>query len=158
MIKKQMRRCRSCRCFFEICKKVKKHEYCNKKECQNARKRKWQRDKIRNDEVYKKDQEEAQEDWVSNNPDYWGNYRQKNPEYTDRNRKRQLVRNQKRKAKSALKTKSQSIAKMDALTSENKIISGKYELVPFKSDMIAKMDALIVEINAVSRGYADSGP
>ena len=47
---------------------------------------------------------------------------------------------------------------MDALTYENNIISGKYELVPVKSDMIAKMDALIVEINTISRGYAHSGP
>jgi hypothetical protein len=39
-MKKLMRRCKHCGCLFEVCNKVKKHEYCNKKKCQRARKRK----------------------------------------------------------------------------------------------------------------------
>jgi hypothetical protein len=150
------RRCRNCGCLFEVCNKVKKHEYCNKKKCRKARKRKWQKQKIKNDETYRKDQKEAQEVWLNNNPDYWKNYRSKNKKYTQRNRKKQRKRNQ--KARSETAPISKPIAKMDALTNENSVISGKYELVPVKSDMIAKMDALIVEINTISKGYAYSGP
>lgn len=157
-MKKLMRRCRRCGCLFEVCNKVKKHEYCNKKKCQRARKRKWQKQKIENDETYRKDQKEAQEIWLNNNPDYWKDYRRKNLKYTERNRKKQRKRNQIQRAESATEPISKPIAKMDTLTLENNIISGKYELVPVGPDMIAKMDALIVEINTISQGYAHSGP
>lgn len=157
-MKKLMRRCRHCGCLFEVCNKVKKHEYCNKKKCQRARKRKWQKQKIENDEIYRKDQKEAQEVWLNNNPDYWKDYRRKNSKYTERNRKKQRKRNQIKRAESATEPISKPIAKMDALTHENTIISGRYKLVPVGSDMIAKMDALIVEINTISKGYAHSGP
>jgi hypothetical protein len=158
MIKKQIRRCRNCGCLFRICNKVKKHEYCHKKKCQRARKRKWQKQKMKSDEIYRKDQKEAQEIWVNNTPDYWNDYRRKNPKYAERNRQKQRKRNQARSAKPETESTLKPIAKMDALTHENKIISGKYALVPVKSDMIAKMDALIVEINTISKGYADLGP
>lgn len=151
-MKKIMRRCQNCGCLFEVCNKVKKHEYCNKKKCRRSRKRKWQKQKIKNDETYRKDQKTAQEDWLNNNPGYWKDYRRKNLKYTERNRKKQRERNQ--RAKSATEPISKPIAKMDALTHENKIISGRYELVPVKSNIIAKMDALIVEINTISQGYA----
>ena len=157
-MKKLMRRCRHCGCLFEVCNKVKKHGYCNKKKCLRARKRKWQKQKIKNDETYRKDQKEAQEVWLNNNTDYWKDYRRKNLKYTERNRKKQRKRNQIQRAKSATEPILKPIAKMDALTLENKIISGKYELVPVGPDMIAKMDALIVEINTISQGYAHSGP
>ena len=74
-MKKNMRRCQNCGCLFEVCNKVKKHEYCNKKKCRRARKRKWQKQKIKNDATYRKDQKEAQELWLNNNPDYWKDYR-----------------------------------------------------------------------------------
>jgi hypothetical protein len=153
-----MRRCKHCRCLFEICTKVKKHEYCNKKECQRARKRKWQRENLQNDSTYRIDQNTANEDWADNNPHYWKNYRKDHPKYTDQNREKQHHRNRKRKKKSVFRAKSTPIAKMDALQAESKIISGKYKLVPFEPGMIAKMDALIVEIASVSNSYTKSGP
>lgn len=155
---KKKSRCRHCGCLFPVCNKVKKHEYCNKKECQKARKRKWQQEKMKNDEAYRQDQKTAQEDWIKNNPDYWKNYRSNNEEYTDRNREQQRRRNRIKRVDSALIKKPDPVAKMDALPQENNIISGKYKLVPVAPDMIAKMDALIVEINTISAGYAHSGP
>ena len=113
---------------------------------------------MKNDETYRKDQKIAQEDWKNNNPDYWKNYRFNNKEYTAQNREQQRRRNQAKRVNSALATESDPIAKMDALTHENNIISGKYELVPVRPDMIAKMGALIVEINTISKCYAHSGP
>lgn len=157
-MKKRMGRCKHCRCLFSICPKVKKHEYCNKKKCQRARRGKWQREKLQNDNTYRRDQSTAKEDWVNNNPDYWKSYRKNHPEYTDRNREKQHQRNRKRNKKSKFNAKPTPIAKMDALRAENKIISGKYRLVPFEPGMIAKMDALIVEIVSVSSSYTKSGP
>ena len=117
-MKKLMRRCRHCGCLFEVCNKVKKHEYCNKKKCQRARNKKWQKQKIENDEIYRKDQKEAQEVWLNNNPDYWKDYRRKNLKYTERNRKKQRKRNQIQRAESATEPISKPIAKMDALIVE----------------------------------------
>ena len=157
-MKEPVRRCRNCGCLFKVCRKVKKHEYCHKKECQQARKRKWQREKLTNDAAYRQDQKTAQEDWINKNPDYWKNYRLNHPSYRDRNRVQQRIRNQAGRSKSAPDKKSDLIAKMDAITPERTILSGKYQLVPATPDMIAKMDALIVEINAISGNYAYSGP
>ncbi len=152
-MKKLMRRCKHCHCLFEVCNKVKKHEYCKKKKCQRAKKNKWQRDKIKNDENYRKDQKDANEVWLNKTPDYWKNYHHKNQNYSDRNRKKQHIRNKSRRKKPV----NQTIAKMDALSPENNIISGKYKLVPVSSDLIAKMDTLIVEINDISSDYTHSG-
>lgn len=156
-MKKTMRRCAHCHCLFEVCNKVSKHEYCNKKECQKARKRKWQREKIKNDADYCKDQKEAHQDWKNNNPDYWRTYRSNNKEYADRNRRQQCRRNLARQATSAPVNTSAPIAKMDAILSEKALISGKYQLVPVMPDMIAKMDALIVEIKTIPNNYNFSG-
>ena len=60
-MKSERRRCKHCHCYFEVCPKVKKHEYCRKPECQKARKRAWQKRKMAEDETYRRDQKEAQE-------------------------------------------------------------------------------------------------
>ena len=137
---------------FEICNKVKKHEYCKKKKCQRARKRKWQKEKLTNCPQYSIDQKQAQDDWVEMNPGYWNEYRQSHPEYTRQNRRKQRNRNR-------IKIQPEKkIAKMDALSQKSTVISGKYMLIPTDSDMIAKMDAIIVEINTISNSYTYSGP
>lgn len=150
-MKRQKRRCSHCHGYFEVCNKVKKHEYCNKKECQKARKRKWQKQKMQNDSQYREDQKQAQADWRKNNSDYWKKYRLKNKDYTKRNREKQKKRNQ--GGKSNKNHHRDMIAKMDAIYQEKTIFSGKYELIPCVPGKIAKMDAIIVEINNISNGY-----
>ena len=113
---------------------------------------------MKNDTEYRKDQKAAQEDWKKNYPEYWKNYRSSHKKYTDRNREQQRRRNRLKRAKSGPDTNSGPIAKMDALSSDKPILSGKYQLVPIASNTIAKMDALIVEINTISRDYAYSDP
>lgn len=152
-MKRQMHRCKNCKCLFERCNKVKKHEYCNKKECQRARKRRWQKEKLTDSPQYRNDQKQAQKDWVKTNPEYWREYRQNHSEYRCQNRKKQRHRNRIR-CKNPPGTK---IAKMDALSQKNTTISGKYMLVPAASGTIAKMDAIIVEINTISDSYAYPG-
>ena len=158
-MKKQRCRCKHCRCLFEPCPKVPKHDYCNKKECRRARKREWQRKRMAEYEGYRKDQEDAQKIWREKNPDYWKEYRENNPGYTKRNREKQRERNRSLRAKACRKPDCQpiakmdtAIAKMDAIGPETAAFSGRYRLIPLAGQMIAKMDALIVEITAISSG------
>lgn len=118
--------------------------YCSAPECQRARKRRWQKAKLASDSGYRENQAKAQQQWCSRNPDYWRRYRQRNPGYAERNRRKQRERNRRRRM----------IAKMDALKTENAIIPGRYRLVPVCNGVIAKMDELIVEIGVISKGFS----
>lgn len=152
------RRCRHCSCLFKVCNKVKKHDYCSKKACQLARKRNWQKEKLKSDQTYREDQRSAQQDWSANNPDYWKQYRHKNKRYTDTNRQKQRHRNARRRKKVGNLPLRKPIAKMDALMHQNDMISGVYRLVPLESQLVAKMDAIIVEINTITEPYPNLGP
>jgi hypothetical protein len=120
-------------------------QYCTRSECQRARKRKWQREKLAKDSDYKYNQEAAQKGWCSRNKGYWREYRRRNPAYTEHNRQQQRGRNRRRRSGA-------EIAKMDSSEAKNIISSGRYQLVPLCNGVIAKMDACIVEIDVVSRG------
>lgn len=128
-------RCAHCGCLVPANSKCKNQKYCGEKECQRARKRKWQKQKMETDADYRANQKDCQLRWRENNPDYWRNYRKKNKQYCDRNRLQQKIRDSKRRSRSAL-------AKMDTLNPENFQISGRYYLLP----LLAKMDALEVDI------------
>jgi hypothetical protein len=148
-MRSQKRRCKHCRCFYEVCTKVKKHEYCKKEACQKARRGKWQKRKKADDQTYRLDQEEAQNTWLDKRPDYWKQYRASHPEYTDRNRNKQKERNRSGKVRTATESGFSEIAKMDALSDKKHLLSGRYRLIPLSGEKIAKMDALIVEIELI---------
>lgn len=148
-MKKEMRRCKHCGCFFEVCRKVKKHEYCRKVKCQRARKAAAQKCRMAEDPQYKKEQYTAQKDWFSNHPEYWKNYRSKNPTCTERNRKLQRKRNQRRKVPQSGSANKDKIAKMDALSLKNELFSGRYKMLPMAPSPIAKMTPIIVEIDVI---------
>ncbi|PXF54723.1 MAG: hypothetical protein C4B58_15655, partial [Deltaproteobacteria bacterium] len=44
-------------------------------ECQKARRRKWQKEKLATDEAYRANQADCQMAWRQRNPDYWRRYR-----------------------------------------------------------------------------------
>ncbi len=142
----QRRRCQHCRCYFRVCPKVKKHEYCRKAECQRARRRSYQKKRMESDAGYRADQKQAQKDWMKKSPDYWQNYRKNNPEYTAGNRDRQRVRNH-------LSESRPDIAKMNAISPKIFIESGRYTLLPVDEVAIAKMNALTVEIHLIPDSY-----
>ncbi len=121
--------------------------YCSRHECQCARKAAWQRLKIKTDPDYKNDQRLSREKWAQNNPDYWKNYRARNPEKTERNRILQTLRNRRRKNRKSQGDK--LIAKMDARKPLDFQPIGCFWLVP----VIAKMDARKVIIHTISNGY-----
>lgn len=114
--------------------------FCSSPGCQRARKALWQKRKIATDPEYKKDQDLANQKWLQNNPDYWKDYRNRNPDKADRNRSLQKIRNMRDKASKS--SKSIVIAKMDARKSHNHGLFGQYWLVP----TVAKMDPIKIFI------------
>ncbi len=123
---------RDCRSLFIPNPRVKNHRYCDKEDCQRVRKRRWQRQKMKADPQYHVDQLESQQCWIEQNPDCWQRYRNQKPEYVERNRLLQKLRDQKRRAK--------NLAKMDALRQESDVKAGSYYLIPDTTDL-AKMDS-----------------
>ncbi|MFW5714433.1 MAG: hypothetical protein ACOCYU_07165 [Brevefilum sp.] len=130
-------RCKHCHRLFIPNPRVKDQQYCSGKDCQRARKRHWQRQKMKTDPDYRQNQKESQKKWQQTNPDYWRNYRKSHPEYCANNQQRQKGRDKRNRAK--------HLAKMDTLKSLNEIKASSYYLIPV-SDDLAKMDALMQEI------------
>ena len=116
--------------------------YCSDPECQKARKRNWQKEKLAKDPDYRANQADAQRQWRSRNRGYWREYRSKHPAYTEANRIAQRERNRRRRAGSG-------IAKMHEPKAKTVIRSGRYRLVPLDGEGIARMDELIVEIGVI---------
>ena len=142
-------RCAHCRQAFVPNPRIKHQEYCGRQVCQNARKAKWQRQKMALDSDYQLNQKDAQHQWQEKNADYWDKYRQSHPEYCERNRQLQKLRDAKRRA--------QRLAKMDALSRFKPVNPGTYYLVPLGPDL-AKMDALTQRITIIPSSYKSCDP
>ncbi len=149
------RRCKNknCRCLFVVSPRHPNQQYCSKKACQNARKRKWEREKLATDVTYQKNKEDSQERWLLKRPCYWKEYREKNPDYTKRNREKQKERDQSKRASKTDASILKNLAKTDASNVENHITSGVYALIPVNKNNLAKTDALTVKITNISEPY-----
>lgn len=133
-------RCVHCSCLLFPDPRVKNQRYCSKKDCQRARKKLWQKEKLARDSDYKLNQRDSNEQWRSCHPDYWKDYRLRNPEYTRRNRELQKLRDCR-----PLKV---DLAKMDASQLQPIVIQGTYYLMPESADL-AKMDASAVKVRLI---------
>ena len=158
---KLRRRCKHCQKLFTPCSHVPNQEYCSAEDCQHARKRKWQKEKLANDPDYRAAQKEAQERWMKKRPGYWKEYRKKNNRYTERNRAKQRERAciQRGAANPDHNHGEGSgvVAKMDASSVNNTVSRGRYLLVPVVDGEFAKMDASFVEIIGIAGSYPDIG-
>jgi hypothetical protein len=79
---------------------------------------------------------------------YQKQYRDDHPEYVEKNREKQRLRNDKRRQQRVQLTPLEKIVKMDAFQNQP-IKSGVYWLAPYAMDTskkIVKMDALLVEL------------
>lgn len=119
-----------------------RQSYCSEAKCQRERRRRWQNKKRKSDPDYKDNQSRAQQAWIKRNPSYWTEYRQKNPEYSSRNRRLQQERRQNKKTA--------PVAKMDVAEKNSQIPSGTYLLIPASINGVAKMDVWTVEIKFIS--------
>lgn len=131
--------CVSCKKPYKKNPRQKKQTYCSDPACQRARKAKWQRDQMRSNPTYRKDQMQAKRDWFDQHPNFWKIYRSKNPNKKLRNTLLQRKRNQQHQLKRLEKASEQNlIAKMDVLESNSYAALREYWMVP----VIAKMDVL----------------
>jgi hypothetical protein len=97
---------------------------------------------MRTDPDYRMNQIMSNKKWAEAHPDYWKEYRKKNPHKTARNRMLQTVRNQRRSNKGL-------IAKVDASNFTPRKMVGQFWLVP----VIAKVDASKVNIYEIPIDY-----
>lgn len=131
--------CVSCKKPYIRNPRQKKQQYCSDPACQKARKATWQREQMRSNPTYKKDQMQAKQDWFDQHPDFWKKYRRKNQQKTLRNVLLQRKRNQQYRLKRLEKKPAEKvIAKMDVLDANNHGVLREYWVVP----VIAKMDVL----------------
>jgi hypothetical protein len=131
--------CACCDTFFTPRNKL--QQFCSKPDCQKARKALWQKEKLATDPEYRKGQRLAQQKWLENNPDYWKEYRSKNPQKAHRNRVLQRIRNQRK-----CPHKNICIAKMDVSKTSAQSLFGQFWLIP----TIAKMDPIKIFITTAS--------
>ncbi|GKT10999.1 hypothetical protein [Desulforhabdus sp. TSK] len=129
-------RCAHCSYLFSPNPRVKHQRYCSKTECQRARKRLWQKEKLARDPDYKLDHHDSNAQWRSLHPEYWKLYRLTHPDYTSRNRELQRGRDRVR------------LAKMDVLEPQPIVLKGAYYLMPETADL-AKMDASALKVHLI---------
>lgn len=130
--------CAACGESFKPRPQVPQQSYCAEPECQRERRRQWQQAKLQSDPDYQDNQARAQQAWNQRHPDYWRDYRQSHPEYVERNRVLQQVRN--------AKVMASPIAKMDVSNRALPLPSGVYRLSLATDSGIAKMEVWTVEI------------
>ena len=133
----ERRSCKHCESSFQPRPQNPRQVYCSKPECQKARKRLWQREKLRSDSDYRENQRQAQKRWQEKNPDYWKRWRERHASYVEHNRECQQQRNGRRR-KIAVTVEGENdasmFAKMDASNEEFLLSSGTYRLVPVAVD------------------------
>ena len=69
--------CNACRRIHPVNPRNLNQKYCNRADCQRARKREWQRKKRATDSDYRQNQKDCQKRWLENHPDYWRAYRKR---------------------------------------------------------------------------------
>ena len=138
----ESRRCACCGRVFRPRPQVPQQSYCPAPACQRERRRRWQQARRRHDPDYRDNQARAQRAWRERNPDYWREYRDTHPQYRDRNRAQQRLRN--------LRRGERLIAKMDAPNRVVPVLSGICRISQAPPTGIAKMDAWTVEITLLS--------
>lgn len=135
--------CTYCGDFFDPSPRHKNQTACKKPTCQKAKRAARQRYKMKHDPVYSANQKSSNQKWLKATPNYWKDYREKNPEKAQRNRILQTLRNRKARCLPPdAKMDPSLIAKMYSSNFDNFQVLGQFWLVP----VIAKMDALKVNI------------
>jgi len=140
-------RCRNCGLEKEANYRLKEQKYCHQKPCQRARKRDYHKQRMAEDEQYRRDHLQSIADWRAKRPlaEYQRIYRQRHPDYVQKNREQQRWRNQKRRQREL--TSWSDIVKGNACSS---LTPFTYLLTPChlnESRLIVKGDSLVVELS-----------
>jgi hypothetical protein len=145
----ECRRCAACDQAFRPRAQVPHQRYCGLAACQRERRRRWQQSKLRSDADYRANQRQAQRAWADGHGEYWREYRERHPDYTDHNRLEQRRRDRRRRVT--------RLAKMDASRPINVVPSGTYRLLAATGDDLAKKAAWTVKITVISKDYEPGG-
>jgi hypothetical protein len=94
----QAQRCQCCGEPFVPRPQNPTQSYCSQGACQRARKRHWQREKRASDPDYRANDQAARRTWARTHSQYWRAWRERHPEYVERNRRGQAARNARRRA------------------------------------------------------------
>ena len=107
---------RCCNCQREIERRSQNpnQKFCNKKGCQNERKRLW-RIRKRAEPGYREAEQLAQKKWRQENPGYMTDYREKHRGYVEENRRQQRLRNGLRNHKTEKRSDEGAVRGIDAL-------------------------------------------
>lgn len=114
--------------------------YCSKPGCQKKRVNAYKKQKLKKDEDYKQNQRAAQHRWYKKHPEYWKQYRYRNPGYVAINREKQRLRNKKSRPPRASKKALETIAKVTPLISETPVSSLCYQLILLSLEVIVKRE------------------
>jgi hypothetical protein len=90
------RRCLYCQQIFQPSKFQRRQAVCGEADCQRRRRADYHRTKLAVDPEYRDVCRDSPRKWRSRNPDYWRQYRQKNPASAEQNRQQQQLRDRKR--------------------------------------------------------------
>jgi hypothetical protein len=91
------RRCLYCQQVFQPSKFQRRQAVCGEGDCQRRRRTDYHRRKLAADPEYRDVCRDSPRKWRSRHPDYWKQYREKNPKSADRNRSQQQLRDRKRR-------------------------------------------------------------
>lgn len=127
--------------------------YCHRRVCQNKRRQRWRRAKLRRDPAYRDNQIDSQKRWMQNNPDYWRDYRAGHPDYVERNRCLQTGRDRLKRDLNAMTRTGAVLAKRYACPAKSEAITVYYELLPAKPDDLAKRYASRRIFQLIPIGY-----
>lgn len=133
----------------------KPQKYCSAQSCQQARKNAWGKKEYQTNKSHREKRLLSQKACYRNRPGhaYQADYRKKHPEYENRNREQQKLRNKRRKEKSG-----SMIVNTDALSLQAGI-DGAYALMRIsKEGKIVNTDALMVQLHTVPGSPAFSPP
>jgi hypothetical protein len=118
-----------------------RQRYCRRAICQNERRRRWRKAKLKADLDYRNNQRDSQRSWLEKHPNYWVDWRSRHPEYVARNRELQKARDRVKAELAAVTRTGAVLAKSDACPDKSDEISVVYELLPAKAAELAKSDA-----------------
>ena len=159
-MKMKTRRCRCCGKTFRPRSQVPGQQYCSERGCQKARKRAWQKERRRKDPDYRENQRSAQKRWAARHPDYWRQWRNDHPAYQERNRRKQIERNARRRTPAPEPDRPSAgamIAKSDVWTRETVLDTGTYRVIPWTEGLDCK-DGRVNAGNLFSISRIDNPP
>jgi len=144
------KKCLQCQSSFLV-QRNPHQQYCSRSACQKIRQNQWRQQKRQQDNDYRENQRVANRRWRKKNADYWRNYRATHADALTHNRERQRERDHQSRACKAARATDSPLANSDALTNDNVIKSGTYNISPVTGNL-ANSDALRVKITLLSVG------